>query len=108
MCDSVRFEYDSIRTANGVYLVNRLLAILSVQHQTITLFKIDKTNGSLSKVIEIGRTLFEDDDFYLNSIQSNPRTENVFLGLFCLTVKINRFSDFRLSKPPIKPFIFGT
>lgn len=66
--------------SSSVYLVDRLLGILSVQHQTITLFTIDKKSGCLSKVIEIGRTLYEDDPFYLNKYNSNPRTENVFLG----------------------------
>lgn len=80
MCDNHRFEYDSVRIAGGVYLVDRLLGVLSTQHQTITLFKIDQLSGCLSKVAEIGRTLYEDDEFYLNAVKSNPRTENVFNG----------------------------
>lgn len=73
-------EYDSICVPGGVYLVDRLLGILSVQHQTIYLYKIDKTGGCFSKVVEIGRSLFEDDDFFLNLVPSNPRVEQVFMG----------------------------
>ena len=53
--DSVRLSFELIYPAQGIYLLGRTLAVLSVQHQTIHIFQIDTKSGKLTKRMEIGR-----------------------------------------------------
>ena len=44
-----------------------ILAILSVQHQQISIFQLDTDLGGFCPVVRIGRTLFDNDDLLLSS-----------------------------------------
>ena len=48
----------------GIYLYKSTLAVLSIQHQTIHVFQLDK-EGCLIKVREIGRHCYDDDEMIL-------------------------------------------
>ena len=49
----------------GLYLYKDRLAILSVQHQTIHMYKLDK-KGALTLMSSIGRTLYDTDEYLLS------------------------------------------
>ena len=66
LCDYRDFKVDKIFLSHnqGLYLYKDTLAVLSVQHQTIHIFKI--ANGKFINLRKIGRNCFEDDDFVLS------------------------------------------
>lgn len=78
LCDTVHFKVDKIYLSHnqGIYLYKDMLAVLSVQHQTIHIFQI--LDGMLREVRKIGRFCHEDDDF-LTSILATPANMRPFL-----------------------------
>ncbi len=50
-------------SSQGIYLYRNVLAVLSVQHQTIHLFKL--SDGKFIPDRKIGRLLYEDDSYIL-------------------------------------------
>ncbi|KAI1301659.1 DET1 -like protein [Halotydeus destructor] len=78
-CDKRTFKTDKIFLSHnqGLYLYKSTLAILSVQHQTIHVFRIchdDLLNqGHFTNVKTIGRFCFEDDEFLVSSIRESRR-----------------------------------
>lgn len=52
----------------GLYLYEDTLAVLSVQHQTIHIFRIT-SEGYLVDVRSIGRFCFDDDEWFVNSVR---------------------------------------
>lgn len=67
--DQIHFKSDKIYLSHnqGIYLYNNLLAVLSVQHQTIYLYEI--YNGTFSNVLKIGR-FCNPDEIYLYNISN--------------------------------------
>ncbi|XP_012273076.1 DET1 homolog [Orussus abietinus] len=65
--DSRHFKVDKIYLSHnkGLYLYKNILAVLSVQHQTIHIFKI--VNGTIINVRKIGRFCLEDDAYLVTS-----------------------------------------
>lgn len=65
LADKVEFKVDKIFLAHnqGVYLFKNVLAVLSVQHQTIHIFKY--YNGDFIPVMRVGRLVYPDDDLAL-------------------------------------------
>lgn len=65
--DSKMFKYDKINLSHnqGLSLCNSKLAILSLQQQTIHLFRI--SGGALIPLQEIGRFCYPDDEFLMSS-----------------------------------------
>jgi len=68
-CDSLKFKNDKIFLSHnqGIYLYKDVLAILSVQHQTIYIYQLDTDLGGFCPVVRIGRTLFDNDELLLSS-----------------------------------------
>ena len=72
LCDKRTFKTDKIFLSHnqGLYLHNNLLAVLSVQHQLIHLFQIERDpileEGRFVDVRSIGRFCYEDDEFILS------------------------------------------
>ena len=66
LTDSKQFKIDKIFLSHnqGIYLYKDRLAILSVQHQTIHVYRLE--NGSFVKFVELGRTLHDTDEYLLN------------------------------------------
>ena len=66
MTHSISFKTDKIFLSHnqGIYLYKDRLAILSVQHQTIHIYRID--NGFFVEVVKLGRTLHDTDEYLLN------------------------------------------
>lgn len=62
LTDSKHFRADRIFLSHnqGLYLFNNTLAVLSVQHQTISIFHVD--NGQFWLARTIGRFCYEDDE----------------------------------------------
>lgn len=79
--DQMHFDFDLIKSAYGVHLLERTLAILSLQHQTIYLFKIDHNSGAFILILQIGRTIYDDDSWFLGSATENAITERCLMGL---------------------------
>jgi len=65
--DRLTFNTDKIFLSHnqGLYLFKDRLAILSVQHQTVYLYKLGP-DGSLTLLSTIGRTLYDTDDYLLS------------------------------------------
>lgn len=61
---------DKLWPTQCVYLRDRLLAVLSVQHQTIHLYQIEDT-GALTLVHQIGRFIFDDDRIHLPPMRTS-------------------------------------
>lgn len=68
LCDTKHFRIDKIYLSHnqGIYLYKEVLAVLSVQHQTIHLFQI--VEGMLIEIRKIGRFCYDDDPFIVNSV----------------------------------------
>ena len=49
-----------------LYSISDILAILSVQHQTIHIYQLDTDLGGFCPIVNIGRTLFDDDELLLS------------------------------------------
>lgn len=66
--DQIKFKSDKIFLSHnqGIYLYNNLLAVLSVQHQTIYLYEI--FDNSFLNILKIGRFCSEEDLFLYNSV----------------------------------------
>lgn len=79
LCDTKHFKVDKIYLSHnqGIYLYKDMLAVLSVQHQTIHIFQI--LDGMLVEVRKIGRFCHEDDDYLLNSVFTSPINSRPFL-----------------------------
>ncbi|KAH7727590.1 DET1 protein [Aphelenchoides avenae] len=67
LCDSIRFDYDYINIPQGTYLVDRVFAVLSVQHQTVHMYQIDRVGGAFVPLMQIGRCLLDDDNLYVDA-----------------------------------------
>ena len=50
----------------GLYLYKDRLAILSVQHQTIHMYKLGMDKGKLTKLYSVGRTVYDTDEYLLS------------------------------------------
>ena len=70
--DSRIFKCDKIFLSHnqGLYLYRDLLAILSVQHQTIHIFQVT-SEGHFIDVRTIGRFSYEDDQLYFESVRES-------------------------------------
>ncbi|XP_034833659.1 DET1 homolog [Maniola hyperantus] len=68
LCDTKHFRSDKIYLSHnqGIYLYKEVLAVLSVQHQTIHLFQI--VEGMLIEIRKIGRFCYDDDPFIVSSV----------------------------------------
>lgn len=66
--DQIKFKSDKIFLSHnqGIYLYNNLLAVLSVQHQTIYLYEI--VDNSFLNILKIGRFCSDEDLFLYNSV----------------------------------------
>ncbi|CAD6240862.1 GSCOCG00008965001-RA-CDS [Cotesia congregata] len=73
-CDYRRFLVDKIYLSHnqGLYLYKDILAVLSVQHQTIHIFQI--LDGMFIEVRTIGRFCLEDESYLLASAYPNINT----------------------------------
>ncbi|XP_048514088.1 DET1 homolog isoform X2 [Athalia rosae] len=67
LCDTRHFKVDKIYLSHnqGLYLFKDILAVLSVQHQTIHIFQI--LDGMFINVRTIGRFCLEDDGYLVTS-----------------------------------------
>lgn len=62
-----------------VHMIDRQLVILSVLHQTIYIYYVDRRSGVFIPHAEFGRTLY--NDYYKYSLpKENPITEAFFTG----------------------------
>lgn len=66
--DQIHFKSDKIFLSHnqGIYLYNNLLAVLSVQHQTIHLFEI--FDGAFLNMLKIGRFCSEEEIYLYNIV----------------------------------------
>lgn len=75
LCDKRVFKTDKIFLSHnqGLYLHQQTLAVLSVQHQLIHLFLIQKDplldEGRIVDVRSIGRFCYEDDEFIISGVR---------------------------------------
>jgi de-etiolated-1 len=71
LSDSKSFKADRIFLSHnqGLYLYNNTLAVLSVQHQTITIFHVD--NGQFWPIRTIGKFCYEDDELLYSCKNNN-------------------------------------
>ncbi|OQR80110.1 DET1-like [Tropilaelaps mercedesae] len=69
VCDRLQFRVDRILLTHnyGIYLFNRTLAILSLQHQTIHVYEVTP-EGTFVKRHEIGRFCFPDDEELVSAV----------------------------------------
>ncbi|XP_034255065.1 DET1 homolog [Thrips palmi] len=69
LCDTKQFKVDKIFLSHnqGLYLYRDTLAVLSVQQQTIHIFRITD-DGVFTNVRSIGRFCHDDDDFLLSLV----------------------------------------
>ncbi|XP_033120699.1 DET1 homolog [Anneissia japonica] len=73
LCDTRTFKCDKIFLSHnqGIYLFKNILAVLSVQQQTIHIFHVT-SDGSFIDVQTIGRFCFEDDALVYSSLRVEP------------------------------------
>ena len=72
---TVHFKCDKINPSHnqGLFLYKNVLAVLSVQHQTIHLFQCEE--GNLIKTHSVGRFCFDDDSLIFQRLQSTLPVE---------------------------------
>lgn len=70
LCDTRTLKTDKIFLSHnqGLYLYEDTLAVLSVQHQTIHIFRIT-IEGYFADVKTIGRFCFDDDEWLINQVR---------------------------------------
>uniref|UniRef100_A0A4Y7MVP7 Probable NADH dehydrogenase [ubiquinone] iron-sulfur protein 7, mitochondrial n=1 Tax=Daphnia pulex TaxID=6669 RepID=A0A4Y7MVP7_DAPPU len=70
LCDTRTMKTDKIFLSHnqGLYLYEDTLAVLSVQHQTIYIYKISH-DGYFADVKTIGRFCFDDDEWLINQVR---------------------------------------
>lgn len=70
LCDTRTLKTDKIFLSHnqGLYLYGDTLAVLSVQHQTIHIFRIT-SEGYFTDVKTIGRFCFDDDEWLINQVR---------------------------------------
>nr|CAG4643057.1 EOG090X028J [Ilyocryptus agilis] len=70
LCDTRTMKTDKIFLSHnqGIYLYEDTLAVLSVQHQTIHIFRITN-EGYFADVKSIGRFCFDDDEWLVNQVR---------------------------------------
>lgn len=70
LCDTRTMKTDKIFLSHnqGLYLYEDTLAVLSVQHQTIHIFRITP-DGYFADVRTIGRFCFDDDEWLVNQVR---------------------------------------
>nr|CAG4650790.1 EOG090X028J [Simocephalus serrulatus]SVE94110.1 EOG090X028J [Simocephalus serrulatus] len=70
LCDTRTMKTDKIFLSHnqGLYLYEDTLAVLSVQHQTIHIFRIT-ADGYFADVKTIGRFCFDDDEWLVNQVR---------------------------------------
>nr|SVE86623.1 EOG090X028J [Daphnia similis] len=70
LCDTRTLKTDKIFLSHnqGLYLYEDTLAVLSVQHQTIHIFRIT-SEGYFADVKTIGRFCFDDDEWLINQVR---------------------------------------
>ena len=76
LCDRRKFKCDKIFLSHnqGLYLYRNILAVLSVQQQTIHIFQV-APNGTFVDVRSIGRFCYEDDELHFR-LGLDPTTRN--------------------------------
>lgn len=76
LSDSRTFKCDKIFLSHnqGLYLYRDLLAILSVQQQTIHIFQVTR-DGQFIDVRSIGRLCHEDDELVLSALRNNEMVD---------------------------------
>ncbi|GBP31583.1 DET1 homolog [Eumeta japonica] len=79
LCDTKHFSVDKIYLSHnqGIYLYKDILAVLSVQHQTIHLFQI--LDGMLIEIRKIGRFCYDDDPYLVRTVFTPLPNERPFL-----------------------------
>ena len=82
-CGSLKFKNDKIFLSHnqGIYLYKDILAILSVQHQTIHVYQLDTDMGGFCPIVNIGRTLYDNDDLILSSTGQSEGQQKTSLPL---------------------------
>ncbi|XP_070542911.1 DET1 homolog [Ptychodera flava] len=75
LCDSRQFKCDKIFLSHnqGLYLYRNILAVLSVQQQTIHIFQVTP-EGNFIDVRTIGRFCYEDDALVLSAVGPDAST----------------------------------
>nr|CAG4641511.1 EOG090X028J [Eurycercus lamellatus] len=70
LCDTRTMKTDKIFLSHnqGLYLYQDTLAVLSVQHQTIHIFRIT-AEGYFADIRSIGRFCFDDDEWLVNQVR---------------------------------------
>jgi hypothetical protein len=85
LIDKCKFDFDEINIQTGVYLFEWTLGILSIQHQTIHIFGIDKLSGSFVSLRQIGPSVLDDDQLWDRSVNSeNDKIDGVFTGIILI------------------------
>lgn len=83
LVDKYKFDFDEINIQSGVYLLEWTLGILSVQHQTIHIFRIDKNSGAFVALKQIGPSVLDDDQLWDYQVNfENELIEQFFTGYF--------------------------
>lgn len=74
MCDKRTFKCDKIFLSNnqGIYLYKDILAVLSIQHQTIHIYQLG-IDGTMIEMQKIGRFCYEDDEYVVTRVNNRPR-----------------------------------
>lgn len=77
LTDTKQFKCDKIHLAHnqGLYLLRSTLAVLSVQHQTVHLYKLD--SGILVHMQSIGRCVLDDDEMFMKNSLNPMKFQNV-------------------------------
>ena len=75
--DKISFKADKIFLSHnqGMYLYKDTLAVLSVQHQTIHVYKF--MMGKFVPVVKVGRCVYEDDEYLLSHTLSADQQSNL-------------------------------
>lgn len=81
VCDTFTLTVDRVWVAHGVHLVGRLLAVFSLQQQTIHFLQIDRQTGHFMLNKQLGRFLYDDDNRLMSLGGSLSADETVFTGL---------------------------
>lgn len=74
VCDTFTLMVDRVWVAHGVHLVGRIMAVLSLQQQTIHIMQISD-DGHFTALKQLGKFVFQRSSSILNLFQSKKKLE---------------------------------
>ncbi|KAK0426343.1 hypothetical protein QR680_009657 [Steinernema hermaphroditum] len=83
ICSEMKVRCERAINVHSIHLVDRNLALLSVHHQLIYMYRVDEVTGVVGDVMQIGRYMYQNDRLHIDNydrLNTSARSEKFFTG----------------------------